>query len=263
VPTLLEMQRGFAAALLSGDDAAIAACIVEDGFTAAERLRIYRNGCRSILTGALRSTYRAVDRLVGCDFFDMMADRFITRHPAVSACLDDYGGALPAFLATFSPAAALEYLPDVARFEWALAEAANAPRATALDPAPLAAVEPRRHEALRFDPHPSVRFLDLRYPADRIADAVLSGDDEAMAAVDLASGPARIVVHRGPNGVAAERLDKAAYRFVRRLCAGEPLGVLADMAPPESAWLLAEQLAKGRLIGFRFTSAGGEPALRL
>jgi hypothetical protein len=260
VPTLLELQRDFAAAILSGDDAAIAAYIVEDGFTAAERLRIYRNGCRSILTGALRSTYRAVDRLVGRDFFGMAADEFITQHPPESGCLDDYGGAFPAFLAAFPPAAGLAYLSDVARFEWALAEAADAPETPALDPAALAAVDPGEHAGLCFEPHSSVRFLELRHPADRIADAVLSGDDAAMAAVDLAGGPVRIVVHRGPDGVAAERLDGAAWCFVRRLCAGEPLGPLADGAREAAATLLADQIVSGRLAGFRFAAVRGETA---
>jgi hypothetical protein len=95
-----------------------------------------------------------------------------------------------------------------------------------------------------------VRFLALAYPADEIADAVLSGDDAAMAQVDLSSGPVGLVVHRGPGGVEAQRLKPGAYDFVSRLCVGEALASVLETAPPEAPALLAEQLAKGRLTGF-------------
>jgi hypothetical protein len=104
---------------------------------------------------------------------------------------------------------------------------------------------------LRFVPHPSLRLLELRYPADRIADAVLAGVEAAMAEIDLASGPLRLVVHRGPDGVDAERLTAHAYEFVSRLCAGETLGSLVEAAPADAPRLLAEQLRKGRLSGIR------------
>lgn len=251
MPALHELQRAFGASIITGDDAGIADHIVDDGFCAAERLGIYRNSCRSVLTEALRLTYPAVDRLVGRDFFDMAAAAFLEEHVPASGYLNEHGAAFADFLAALRSAAELPYLPDVARFEWALNQAANAVDAAPLDPAVLAEIAPQGHAALRFEPHPSVRFLELTYPADRIADAVLSGDDEAMAAIDLASGPVRLVVHRGPQGVEAERLDLAEYRFVERLCAGERLAALLETAVPNAAALLAQQFTKGRLMGFR------------
>jgi hypothetical protein len=96
-----------------------------------------------------------------------------------------------------------------------------------------------------------VRFLQLAYPADQIADAVLSGDDAAMAQVDLSSGPVRLAVHRGPDGIEAQRLGPRAYDFLLRLCAGEALGTLCETAPAEAAALIAESLTKGRLAALR------------
>jgi hypothetical protein len=60
----------------------------------------------------------------------------------------------------------------------------------------------------------------------------------------------RLVVHRGPDGVAAGRLEPGAYEFVSRLCAGEALGRLLESAPADAPQLLAEQLGKGRLTAF-------------
>jgi hypothetical protein len=251
MPALRELQRSLGAFLLGEERDAVCAHVVEDGFGAAERCRIYRNGCRSTLTGALRLTYPAVDRLVGRDFFDAAAGTFALAHPPASGYLNEYGAGFADFLAAFEPADALSYLPDVARFEWALGVAANAPDAPALDARALAAVDAEHHASLVFEPHPSVNLLRLAFPTDRIADAVLAGDDDAMSHIDLSDGPVAIAVHRGPAGVEAQRLDPRAYAFVLKLCAGEPLGALLKTAPVEAPALLAEQLAKGRLTAFR------------
>lgn len=255
MPALLELQHAFGASMLREDDAAVCRHLVEEGFSAAERLRIYRNTFRSVVVASLRTTYPAVDRLVGHDFFDEAAERFGGAQPPRSGYLNEYGGGFADFLASFEPASALLYLPDIARFEWALSVAANAPDAPMLDPAALAAITPEHHASLIFEPHPSVRFLKLAYPADQIADAVLSGDEAAMAQVDLSSGPVQLIIHRGTNGVEAQRLAPEAYEFVSRLCAGEALGTLLEAAPPQAPALLAEQLRKGRLTAFRIGSS--------
>ncbi len=251
MPALLELQRSFSVCLLASNDQGIGGYILQDSFSAAERLRIYRNTCRSTLVETLRMTYPAVDRLVGSDFFGVAAEQFAEHHPALSAYLNEYGSSFADFLAGLHAASGVPYLADVARFEWALSVAANAEDAPVLEPSGLLSVPPEENSGLRFAGHPSVSFLELVYPADQIADAVLSGNDAAMAEVDISSGPIRLVVHRGPAGLEAQRLGLPAYRFVSRLCGGEALGLLIESAGDDAPALLAEQLAKGRLTGFR------------
>ncbi|MBA3777471.1 MAG: hypothetical protein H0X11_13725 [Betaproteobacteria bacterium] len=96
-----------------------------------------------------------------------------------------------------------------------------------------------------------MRLLALDYPADEIADAVMSGDDAAIAEVDVSRHPVWLIVHRGRNGVDAQRLDRDAYAYVTRLCDGDPLGCLLENAPAEVPALIADQLTKGRLKAFR------------
>ncbi len=256
MPLLRNLQRAFAGGLLAEAGAGVHRHIVEDGLAAEERLRIYRNSCRSTLVAALRLTYPAVGRLVGRDFFDEAAGRFALAQPPASGDLNVYGEAFAEFLAAFPAAGALPYLTDVARFEWALGRAANADDAPYLDARALEAVDPALLPGLRFIAHPSTQVFLLRYPADRIADAVLAADEAAMRAIDLASGPIRLAVHRAPTGVEAERLDASAYEFVVALCAGTQWARLVETAPSRASELLAAQLVKGRLTGFR----AGEPA---
>ena len=250
MPDLHDVQRDFARFLLHGDAENIAPHIVTADIPAANRLGIYRNTARTVVSGALRLTFPAVDRLVGDAFFDMAAARFMRLHPPTTACLDDYGALFPDFLAILPEAASLPYLSDVARFEWALAVAAHAADIPPAKPAALAEVPPMSAEQLRFEPHPSVSMLLLAYPADRIADAVLSGDAGAMAMIDLTDGPIRLIVHRGPTGVEAERVTEQTYAFLTRLYAREPMAVLLAGAEPDAAQILARQLVLGRLTGF-------------
>ena len=254
MPGLLELQRAFAGAVLREYERDVWAHIVSDGFSAAERLRIYRNTCRSTLVETLRMTYPTIERLVGKEFFEHAAGKFAERHPARSGYLNDYGAEFADFLAGLEPARELAYLPDVARFEWALSVAANAADAPLLQPDALLGVDAAHHAALRFEPHPSVSCLELAYPADQIADAVLAGDEAAMREVDLASGPVRLVVHRGADGLETERLEPHAYEFVLMLCGGETLARLLEVAPRLAPALLAEQLSKGRLSAFRIAA---------
>lgn len=251
MPALLEVQRAFARALLSADDAAVCPHIADEGFSAEERLRIYRNTCRATLVAALRLTYGAVERLVGADLFDVLAERYVAGYPARSGYLNDYGGQFAAFLAGLDAARWLPYLPDVARFEWALGVAANAPDAAVLSPTALLRFDAEDHAALRFEPHPSVSCLALSCPADQIADAVLSGDEAAMAEVDLAGGPVHLIVHRGAGGVENERLTPRAYEFAALLLSGEKLARVLEAAPDDAANLIAQHLGKGRLSGVR------------
>jgi hypothetical protein len=250
MPPLREIQRAFRAAILDRDSA-IGAHVVDDGIEAMDRVRVYRNTVFSALTEALRLTYPAIDRLVGAEFFDAAAAASVRQTPPESAYLAQYGGGFAEFLGSFPHAATLPYLPDVARFEWALNVAANAANAPLLGPAMLASLAPAEHGYVCLVPHPSMTLLRLDHPADAIADAVLARDESAIARIDLADGPVWLVVHRGPDGVDAQRLSESEWRLTRQLCEGVPLGAALERSPvSDAAGLLAAHLVGGRFAGF-------------
>src|SRR2546427_13106545 len=126
MPALLELQRAFAASMLREEDDAVCGAVVDDGFAAAERLRIYRNTCRSTLIEALRLTYPAVERLVGRDFFDMAAARYAGTHPPQSGYLNEYGGEVSGVLGAVGAAGERSHFADGARVGRALRGAADA-----------------------------------------------------------------------------------------------------------------------------------------
>jgi hypothetical protein len=110
-----------------------------------------------------------------------------------------------------------------------------------------------------FTAHPGLSLLRLGFPADAIWRAVLDQNDAAMAAIDLAAGPAHLLIERDAAGVQVRRLDAAAWEFTARLCAGRPLYEVLAFGPDAeiNAWL-AEHLSSGRFVGFNSIAPPGE-----
>jgi len=249
MPTLLELQRDMRAGLVDREIGSIVKSL-SDG-ERPERIDIYRNTILSGLTRALRLAFPAVERLVGGEFFEGAADAFITEHLPHTAYLDRYGDEFPAFLNRFPPAASLPYLADVARLEWAVSCALHAPDETSLELLQLTALAPEDQCRVSFHAHPSVGLLQSKFPVDDVWRAVLSGDDRAMAALDLAAGPVFLLVERDEVGPEVTRMEETAWRFLRALCRGEPLASAINTAPGlDAVKLLAEQLAHGRFVAF-------------
>ena len=256
MPALRELQRAVYRSLVAHDDDDAAVHIHADGVAAAERLSIYRNTFFGIITNALCLSYPALHRLVGADFFEACAQKFIESEPPRGAYLDEYGAAFPDFLARFPVAVSVPYLSDVARLEWAVSCALHAPDATPLDVAALREVVEGDHDRVRFLPHPSVHLIEVSFPADTIWRAVLERDDAALGAIELGDAPVWLLVQRLPTGVDARRLSEAAWHCTSALCAGQPLRQVVDLASAaDISTLLAEHLAAGTFIEFGFAQS--------
>jgi hypothetical protein len=257
MPTLLEMQTAMQQSLVHRDNAAASAILTAR--VPAERLDIYRNTFLLTLTKVLRLCFPAVQKLVGGEFFEGAAQIFIAEHPPRAAWLDQYGADFPDFLRAFGPAASVRYLGDVAELEWAVNCALHAADAEALDPARLAAVAPEDQGRIRLIADPSIALVQLAYPADAIWRAVLAGDDDALRTIDLDCGPIRFLVERGAAGVEVERLGPQPWRFLAKLCAGEPIEAAIESAGDFGcASALAEHLALGRFCRFELASRAME-----
>src|SRR2546428_11355796 len=152
MPSLRELQQGFADAVLAPPRTAPDFAIARSAHT-AERIEIYRNAVFENYRNALRASFPVVLRLVGEPFFNAAVDAFAHECPSVSGALTVYGDAFGDFLAGYPHAAALPYLADVARLEWAVDEAQRAADSVAAPDevlAALAATVPERLPMLRL-----------------------------------------------------------------------------------------------------------------
>jgi hypothetical protein len=207
--SLSELQQRFATAILAPGDS-------------DWRIAVYRNTIRSNYRNALGATYRVVRALVGDAFFHAAVDAFVEASPSHAADLNVYGAGLPEFLATYPYGRELAYLPDVARLEWALDEAA---RAAENDSSPrdllaaLAAVPAHVVAAQGFTLGPSCRLLFSPHPVMRIWQA--HHDDGVN--VDFDAGLDYLLVRRQGDVPIIERLAHADYAFLCALEKGEDL----------------------------------------
>lgn len=162
MPALRESQSAFARALFDGGLPANVSGA--DAAVARARFAVYRNNVVVGLTKALAARFPVVERLVGEAFFRACARVFVERHPPRSRLMMRYGAEFPDFLAGFEPAAALPYLPDVARLEYALGEAYHAADAQSAGVEALAAAATRDPLDLRVRLHPSLRLVASAHP---------------------------------------------------------------------------------------------------
>lgn len=218
--SLRDLQRGFRAALLSGDEASLAPHVVDDGVAASGRLALYRHHVFASLTAALEATYPVVCRLVDRRFFGWVADRYIRAHPPAGPCLFEYGGEFPAFLADFQACAHLPWLADVARLEWAMNVALHAPDSAPVDPEAWRALGPGALARLTLRLDPSVTLLESAWPVDAIWRANQPGADGV---VDLRRGAVRLEVRRLGDDVVFRALARATFAFRAALLAGRTL----------------------------------------
>ena len=218
MPSLPELQRDFAAALIAGDDQPLQEYVIgARSLDASAGLAVYRNNAFSNYRKALRDDYPAVLALVGEKFFDGACDAYTRAQPSRSGDLNDFGVVFGSFLQQWPPAQQLRYLSDVARLEWAIHLAFNAADAPPLALEALAQVPPETVPQLRFDLHPSTVLLHLPYPVFKIWQMSTNGSDER---VDLAAGEDRLLVIRRNGTVEIERLAPSELAALEALADG-------------------------------------------
>lgn len=220
---LHDVQREFAAAILSSGRDLTVRGVVGAGLAGTQRLQIYRNHLYVTLTEALAATFPTVERLVGADFFTGIARKYIAAHPPRRATLYEYGEAFAEFLDAHRTARALPYLGDVARFEWDVNVVFFAPDPPVLQPAALAAIATEALPQLCLALHPAVRLCASPYPIDRIWRTSQPGADPDER-IDLSEGGAALMIVRRDLDVIWHRLDPAEYAFLAALDLGLPVG---------------------------------------
>jgi hypothetical protein len=164
--------------------------------------------------------YPVVQRLVGEAFFQYAAAQYIARHPSRSGDLHEFGEHFPLFLPSFAPVAALVYLPDVARLEWAYHQVFHAASHPPLDLAALARVPAERQGALHFQLHPAARLLESAFPILRIWQVNQDGY-RGDPTVDLAEGGVKLLVFRRETlDIEFQPLEEGEFSLLRALAGG-------------------------------------------
>lgn len=241
--SLPELQRAFGLAILEGGaaEAPFLSQLEEPVSVARRRLVVYRRNVFGAMTGALRSTYPVVERIVGDAFFRHAAEAYLRAHPSVSGDLNDFGGAFADFLAVFAPAGGLPYLPDVARLEWQVQRLYYAGDHPPGDLSGLAGLPPERWHFATFHMHTSWVAMQFPWPLAGIWRVNQSGYASDM---EVGCGPCTILVWRQAGVVKVAELTPGEAGFIDALAAHSPLGIAAENAAADLAFDLAAALAR-------------------
>jgi hypothetical protein len=241
MPTALREWQARFAAQLSGE--------AEAG---EDRLAIHRHHIASSLVKVLASTFPTVRALVGADFFGQAARAFVAVELPTQPVLAEYGAGFPGFVATYAPAAALPYLADVARLDWALNVAFHSPRRPCLTVADLAALPPEQLTTSSVILAPGTALVCSSHPIDLIWAASQPGASEEE--VDLGRGPARLLVLRRPDDAGFLVLSAGEAAFVAALEEGRTVEEAAGAAfATDSVFDLSRSF--GRLVACEIFAA--------
>ena len=228
---LADLQQRTAAAVLAGDPGALPPTR-RGPIPARDAFAVHRDTVLGALCNALRLSFPTVDELVGGAFFDQAALAYVTEQPPRRARLSTYGAGFPDFLEAYPPALELAYLGDVARLDLAVRDALAAPDAGVRR---LIAIDARVSLALPV----SLTALSLSFPADLIRAGLAAGDDEALAAIDLAPRPRTLAVWRAGRQAVVRPLASVAGVFLSEVLDGasadEALAAVFAVHPPAAA----------------------------
>jgi hypothetical protein len=195
----------------------------------AGRLAIYHNNHRANFIKALTLGYPVVARIVGSDFFDSLARRFLERHPSRSGDLHHVGENFADFLAAgfAAPGSTFEYLVDLARLEWAWSLALLGADAPALGVEALARHAPAEWPALRFEMQPTLTLIASPFPVHTLFD---EHRRTLPAITRLDAGGECVAVLRRQHQVEAHHLSPREYALWHGLHAGLSLEVALEAA---------------------------------
>ncbi|SON57748.1 hypothetical protein HDIA_4207 [Hartmannibacter diazotrophicus] len=181
----------------------------------AARLGIYRNNTRSSLTTVLLTVFPVTAGLVDERFFRYAASDFISRFPPAEARLARYGAGFPRFLKSLETLAELPFVAEVARLEWAIAEALDAKSEPPLALEALAGASLSLSPCLRLQP--SLRLIALRTPVLAIWQAHQAGQEPAPG---WRREVERIALWRCGDAVRLATIGHSDFAFRHALAAG-------------------------------------------
>lgn len=232
-PSLRELQRWMKSKILPPERADAAVPEVDlnpqAGDPGTERLSVYSGGYLARMEEGLEESYPAVRRVAGRRGFHALAHDYAAGHPSRDYNLSLVGKDLPVFLEGYSLTKELPFLPDLARLEWAVAEAFHAFDQPPLDPAHLSAIPPEEWERIRLVFQPSLRMVSSAWPILDIWEARDKPVSEVK--INLVGRPQRVRVCRQAFQVHCELLDELQEAALRALLSGKSLGELPELVP--------------------------------
>lgn len=217
-----------------------------DRLSSFDRLEIYNQQYWFRVLDAFADDFPGLRAIIGDRKFDQLSLAYLQDCPSRSYTLRNLGSHLPVWLRAHPeythPQEKLAL--DMVRLEWAHIEAFDAADEPVVGPEDLLEITPATH--LGIQPH--IRLLQLVYPVEDLLLTVKSDFDQQSDSASNAGSfqrkqhpavkkvqglkPERIflAIHRKQFIVCYRRLSPEAFRMLRSLQQGNPLGISLDHA---------------------------------
>ena len=160
---LLKLERDFLGCMLDNRLDMAGQVVGTERAGAEERVKVYVDGYRLRLLEVLQDNFTGLHTLLGDEAFDQLGRAYIDAHPSTHPSVRWFSQYLADFLRMTPPYDAQPYLAEMAAFEWTQGLVFDAADAPTTDIQALAAVAPDAWAGLRFQLHPTVRFLTLEW----------------------------------------------------------------------------------------------------
>jgi Putative DNA-binding domain len=158
---LAQLQATFQAHMLRGEDGIEDEIVGDERNPVPRRLGVYSAAYVGRLVDVLGETFPAVHLALGPKLFRRCSGDFVQRHPSRFRSARAYGEELAPWLAAHLRGPRAQGLADLARFEWAVADAFDAANAVALAPGSLAGIDPADWPRLQFTFSPTLQRLNV------------------------------------------------------------------------------------------------------
>ena len=188
-----------------------------------DRLKVYHNNVIGSLSEALQATFPLIEKLVGEDFLKQMSREFIFNHPPKGACLHQYGEGFDDFIRKYEPAKPINYLSDMATFEFALNTAYYASDDVTLEPDALSHIPPEKLGDVTLKLRNSATLMQSKFAILQIRDFCL--DEGQGNKPDMSKDyNTKLLIIRPHLEVNILPLEDDEYTILRLLEKNVPLG---------------------------------------
>jgi hypothetical protein len=263
---LITEPDGVEAAVASegdADGAQLAALVRGDrGLPPGDRLAVYANAYFARLHDCLREDFAALARALGPAAFHDLVKTYLMMHPPTRPSLRHAGAHLAEHLST-APfveifARRCPYAADLARLEWAMAEAFYAEDAPVLARESLAVVAQEAWASLRFEAAPSLQLLSCAWPVHAARERFDREHAEAVwdEVPPLSAEPTYLRVWRLDERVRYRAIARIELEVLGAARAGESFAAICDRlvsdvgaaeAAPQAAGLVSSWVSDGLL----------------
>lgn len=226
---LQDLQARFANALLNtASDRQIEAHCSSPCLLIASRVAIYRGALEAIWSQTLANAYPVMQKLVGEDFFEILAADYGRQFPSRSGDLNAFGADFSQFLRRENAVVDFPYFADVADLEWGIHCAYYAADASSLTLAGFLRAVGNAAQESQLIFHPAV-VLHQSATASAAVWQAHQGDEVAALDMQL-NTPSFALVSRRDWLVELQQLEESSYIALAALRDGRSLAVALELA---------------------------------